>query len=342
MKKITISKDNESKKLIRFLSAYFKEATTGFLYKMLRKKNIVLNDKKALGSETLKEGDEISIYFSDETLNKFIGDSKELDISNTKKILDKNYIIYEDENIIVINKPQGILSQKSEDKDISINEMALNYMFSNNEIDKESLSIFTPSIVNRLDRNTGGLIIFAKKYKIARKLSDMFSQSRIDRYYITYSYNLGQNIFDDKDEFVAVSDYKKDEKNNMAILSNTHIYDKSINTSDVLDEGKIATKFKLLSKSDLYFVIEAMLYTGKSHQIRSQLNDIGLPIIGEVKYINLSDSKIKNMKEKYFNKIKHQVLFSNKIVFGDFNDEEFSYLNGKKFEIDYERLKLIT
>ena len=85
-----------------------------------------------------------------------------------------------------------------------------------------------------------------------------------------------------------------------------------------------------------------MLYTGKSHQIRSQLYDIGLPIIGEVKYINLSDSKIKNMKEKYFNKIKHQVLFSNKIVFGDFNDEEFSYLNGKKFEIDYERLKLIT
>ena len=211
MKKIIISKDNESKKLIRFLSAYFKEATTGFLYKMLRKKNIVLNDKKALGSETLKEGDEISIYFSDETLNKFIGDSKELDISNTKKILDKNYIIYEDENIIVINKPQGILSQKSEDKDISINEMALNYMFSNNEIDKESLSIFTPSIVNRLDRNTGGLIIFAKKYKIARKLSDMFSQSRIDRYYIAYSYNLGQNIFDDKDEFVAVSDYKKEQ-----------------------------------------------------------------------------------------------------------------------------------
>ena len=69
MKKIIISKDNESKKLIRFLSAYFKEATTGFLYKMLRKKNIVLNDKKALGSETLKEGDEISIYFSDEIQN---------------------------------------------------------------------------------------------------------------------------------------------------------------------------------------------------------------------------------------------------------------------------------
>ncbi len=198
MKKITISKDNESKKLIRFLSTYLKEATDSFLYKMLRKKNIVLNDKKALGSEILKEGDEISIYFSDETLAKFIGSTKELNISDRRNILDKKYIIYEDENIIVINKPQGVLSQKSDNVDISINELALNYMHSNNEIDIENLSIFTPSIVNRLDRNTGGLIIFAKKYKIARKLSDMFSANKIDRYYIAYSYNLGQNIFDNK------------------------------------------------------------------------------------------------------------------------------------------------
>lgn len=342
MKKITISKDNESKKLIRFLSTYLKEATDSFLYKMLRKKNIVLNDKKALGSEILKEDDEISIYFSDETLAKFIGSTKELNISDRRNILDKKYIIYEDENIIVINKPQGVLSQKSDNDDISINELALNYMYSNNEIDIENLSIFTPSIVNRLDRNTGGLIIFAKKYKIARKLSDMFSANKIDRYYITYSYNLGQNIFDNNNTIVVISDYKKDEKNNIAILSNTHIYDENVKIGDTLGDGQIATRFKLLSKSDLYFMIEAMLYTGKSHQIRSQLYDIGLPIIGESKYINLNDKKINNIKEKYFNKIKHQVLFSNRIILGDFDDEEFSYLSRKKFEIDCERIKLIT
>ncbi len=335
MKSITISKDNESKRLNRFLFSYFNNATEGFIYKMLRKKNIVLNDKKASGNEILKEGDVVSVYFSDETYEKFKSsndtrfDNIDLD---ENMVLDKSDIVYEDENIIVINKKQGILSQKSKKDDISINELALNYLYIKGEASGESLKSFVPSITNRLDRNTGGLLIFAKNHKIAMAISKMFSENKIDRYYKALCFGDAKFVFNDKESVIVSSDYKKDEKENKAIISNTMFIEASDITSEI-SKSKIVTRFKILNSNKETSEIEAKLETGKSHQIRAQLSNLGLPIVGDTKYID-RDTVNKNLIESFKSKgIKHQVLNAYKIIFNTFEDEELSYLNNKEFKI---------
>ena len=261
MKNITISKDNESKRLNRFLFSYFGNASESFIYKMLRKKNIVLNDKKASGSEILKEGDIISVYFSDETFEKFKSghDDRFDNIKfDNKNVLNKEDIVFEDENIIVINKRAGILSQKSQKDDISINEMALNYMYLNKEIDGEKLKNFVPSILNRLDRNTSGLIIFGKNYKVSKLISFMFAENKIERYYTALCYFDAKCAFSGKEDVIVSSDYIKDENENKACLSNT----KFISENEIEKEiknSKIVTRFKIINSSSNSSKIEAKL-----------------------------------------------------------------------------------
>lgn len=337
MKSIIVSSDNESKKLKKFLQTYLRDATEGFIYKMLRKKNILLNEKKADGSEVLKCGDVVSIYFSDETIEKFRGTKAKSIVTNKiykNNILDEKIIVYEDSNIIIINKPQGILSQKSTKKDLSINEMALNYMLKKKEIDEKSLNFFVPSVMNRLDRNTGGLIIFAKNYKIAKAISTMFNNNQIQRFYTAICYKNAKKVFANRNSIIVTSSYIKNKFENIVDISNLTISnDTSIEMIHSQDKNLIATKFTLIKSNEVYSVIEAMLLTGKSHQIRAQLFKIGLPIVGEIKYINSNDIEIVNIKNRYFKEIKHQLLFATKIIFNTF-DDEFSYLNNKNFSIN--------
>lgn len=338
MKNITISKDNESKRLNRFLFSYFGSASEGFIYKMLRKKNIVLNDKKASGNEILKEGDIISVYFSDETFEKFKSghDDRFDNIKfDCKNVLDKKDIVFEDDNIIVINKRAGILSQKSQKDDVSINEMALNYMYLNKEIDGEKLKNFVPSILNRLDRNTSGLIIFGKNYKVSKLISLMFAENKIERYYIANCYFDARRAFSGKGDVIVSSDYIKDEFENKACLSNT----KFISENEIENEiknNKIVTRFKIINSSSTSSKIETKLETGKSHQIRAQLFCLNLPIIGEAKYINYNDTALCEIRNKYYKNINGQLLCAYKIILGnieDASDSEFNYLSGKNFSI---------
>ena len=335
MKNITISKDNESKRLNRFLFSYFGNASEGFIYKMLRKKSIVLNDKKASGSEILKEGDIVSVYFSDETFEKFKSsyDDRFDNIKfDAKNVLDKNDIVYEDVNIIVINKKKGILSQKSKKDDISINEMALNYMYLNKEIDGEKLKNFVPSILNRLDRNTSGLIIFGKNYKVSKLISLMFSENKIERYYTALCYFDAKRAFSGKEDVIVSSDYIKEEKENKASLSNT----KFISEEEIENEiknSKIVTRFKIIDTSSILSKIEAKLETGKSHQIRAQLFNLNLPIVGEMKYTNNDDKALAEIKNKYYKNVNGQMLCATKIIFKKIEDSEYSYLSDKVFSI---------
>lgn len=335
MKNITISKDNESKRLNRFLFSYFGNASESFIYKMLRKKNIVLNDKKASGSEILKEGDIVSVYFSDETFDKFKSsyDDRFDNIKfDSKNVLDKEDIVFEDENIIVINKKKGILSQKSQKDDISINEMALNYMYLNKEIDGEKLKNFVPSVLNRLDRNTSGLIIFGKNYKVSKLISLMFAENKIERYYTALCYFDAKCAFSGKEDVIVSSDYIKDENENKACLSNT----KFISENEIekeINNSKIVTRFKIINSSSTSSKIEAKLETGKSHQIRAQLFNLNLPIIGETKYINMNDDAINKIKNEHYKNINGQLLCASKIIFGNIEDSEFNYLSGKIFSI---------
>ena len=157
MREFVITPNEANQRMDKYLGKLLKEAPKSFFYKMLRKKNIVLNDKKATGNEKLKTGDSIKLYLSDETFDKFAGARENVPALNQKKrnqwTLEAS-VVYEDENVLFLNKPVGILSQKATPEDVSVNEYVIRYLLDTHAIEEKELQTFKPSICNRLDRNT--------------------------------------------------------------------------------------------------------------------------------------------------------------------------------------------
>ena len=152
MQEIIVSANEAGQRFDKLLAKYLNEAPKSFIYKMLRKKNILLNGKKATGNEKLEVGDSVKLFLADETIEKF----SKLIVVKTKAKLD---IVYEDENVLLINKPVGMLSQKAEAKDESLVEHIISYMMESGQLTEADLRKFKPSICNRLDRNTSGLVV---------------------------------------------------------------------------------------------------------------------------------------------------------------------------------------
>ncbi|MCD7778649.1 MAG: RluA family pseudouridine synthase, partial [Clostridiales bacterium] len=173
MKEIVVSGENENSRLDKFLLKYLNKAPKSLVYKLLRKKNIKLGGKKASGSEILKEGDIITLFLSDETIDSL---KEERQIKKCKINFD---IVYEDNDIIVADKPFGMLTQADRVGGDCLNLRLLSYMKEKGEL-KEG---FTPSVCNRLDRNTGGLVTFGKTLRGARELSFGFNEHFIEKYY---------------------------------------------------------------------------------------------------------------------------------------------------------------
>ena len=299
MQEILITKNEEGYKLKKLCKNYLSEAPDSFIYKMLRKKNIKLNGKKADGSEILEKGDIVNFYLSDETIQSF---QKSGVTNNREKVssVRAEDIIYEDEDIIIVNKPSGILSQKSKADDISINEMILQYLLDNGKINNESLMTFKPSVCNRLDRNTSGLILAGKTPAGSKYLSQIIKNRSIRKYY--QAVVKGQA----KLKGIYKAHLTKDENNNQV---------------DISDKGFIIeTGFEVLEYNkelDITY-LRVELITGKSHQIRAHLAHLGYPIIGDTKYGN------KNTNE-YFRKnykIKSQMLTAYEVIFPHFDASE--------------------
>ncbi|MGO1713202.1 MAG: pseudouridine synthase, partial [Senegalia sp. (in: firmicutes)] len=158
MIKIKINKNDEGQRMDRFLLKYMDKAPKGFIQKMIRKKRIKLNSKRAYPEDILKLNDEINFYLSDQTIDKFKSDIIEVK-SNIK--LD---IIYEDRNILLINKKRGDISHSNKEDEKSISNALINYLIEKNEYNPETEKSFTPAISNRLDRNTEGIIIASKNH----------------------------------------------------------------------------------------------------------------------------------------------------------------------------------
>lgn len=290
MKEINVTKNLSGQRLDKLLLKILNNAPKSFIYKMLRKKNIVLNDKKAEGSEILQINDVIKLYLADETIDKF---SKHGDIDIVDQELD---ILYEDKNILIINKPIGMLSQKATDKDLSMVEYVTSYMLKSNQISKKQLISFKPGICNRLDRNTSGIIIAGKTLVGLQEMARLFKSRRIDKYYLCI-------VKGQLKKAKTITGYlTKDKNSNIVTISQ-----KSQTKSDY-----IRTEYKPISYSmDDYTLLEVKLITGKSHQIRAHLASIGHPIIGDYKY---GDEKTNNyFKQKYG--LKHQLLHSHRYVF---------------------------
>ena len=309
MKLITVHKQEEGQRLVKLLGAYLKEAPNSFFYKMLRKKNITLNGKKADGTEKLKCGDEIRLFLSDETYEKFAGKVQ----PKEKFPMAKLNIVYEDSNVIFINKPAGMLSQKSVPSDVSLNEYLLGYLEKSGQWKQEESKAFRPSVCNRLDRNTSGMVICGKSMAGLQRMAALLKDRSLHKYYLC----LVKGVMTESQHLEGY--LLKDENSNQV----------KIFQKETEGAAHIITEYEPLYTEGETTLLKVTLVTGKSHQIRAHLSSIGHPIIGDPKY---GDRKV-NAFFRETHGIKNQMLHAWKLTFPKLA-ELLDNLSEKSFEAE--------
>lgn len=306
MREIIISANEAAQRMDKLLFKYLNEAPKSFVYKMLRKKNIVLNGKKADGSEKLCPGDSIRLYLAEETLEKF---SK----VRVQRVSSKLNIIYEDNNIILINKPVGMLSQKAKPEDVSAVEHLISYLLEKGELTEETLRSFRPSVCNRLDRNTSGLLAAGKSLAGLQTLSELFRDRSLKKYYRCI-------VSGQVREGCRISGWlTKDTKTNKVTISK----------EKTADASRIETEYHPIKVGAAATLLEVHLITGKTHQIRAHLASQGHPILGDFKYGITGE----NQKYRKAYGIQSQLLHAFRLEFPEI-DGPLSYLSGKIFTAD--------
>lgn len=335
MKELQVTNRDAKQRLDKYLKRMFPEMGTSFLYKMLRKKNITLNGKKATGSEQVLSGDLIQCFFSDETFDKFAGivsagaGESALDdnnLGNKKTLSGKDSyleykkafntlndiaVIYEDEHILLLDKPAGILSQKAKPNDLSLNEWLIGYLLHSRTVTEESLRRFKPSVCNRLDRNTSGLVICGKTLIGSREMSRILKDRSLQKYYRTYVHGRMEGAE------TLIAYHKKDIKNNQAEICF------NVSEADKKAYDEIVTAYRTIEAKDKYSYLEIELITGKTHQIRAHLSAYGHPIVGDGKYGHKH-----NIIEKFYPQ--YQLLHAYRIVFPVL-EGDLEYLSNKEF-----------
>lgn len=353
VKLLVIEGHEAGQRLDKYLGRYLAQAPKSFLYKMMRKKNITLNGKKCEGSEKLVAGDEVKLFFSDDTLEKFAGKgldevagtkadvklSTDKEKSADKKMtadkkttsqsrrtlngpqipaLRKEWIVYEDENILLLNKPVGMLSQKAEKTDVSAVEYVLAYLRDKGELTEESYRRFHPSVCNRLDRNTSGLLIVGKSMAGLQGMSAVLKVRSLHKDYLCV-------VRGRIAEGCHIKGYLyKDEVKNVV-----QIYEKEVPGSLPIETWYTPMQYGKLEGSTMTQVVTLLkvrLVTGRSHQIRAHLASIGHPILGDYKY---GDRKTNDICKKSFG-FNYQLLHAWKLTLPKMSGD-LSYLSGKEF-----------
>ncbi len=342
MREIAINHNEAGQRLDKFLGKYLKLAPKAFLYKMMRKKNITLNGKRCDGSERLCEGDRVKLFFAEETIEKF----SQIKVQQVKK--KKLDIIYEDDHVLLINKPAGMLSQKAKDTDESLVEYLIDYLMDSGQLKPEELRSFRPSVCNRLDRNTSGLVAAGKSLAGLQILSELFKDRSLHKYYLCAvagqvrekSRIEGILVKDERRNLVAVSQVRK-EGLREGRLRKENLREDSLKKENLREENEkrhresdknqvagaaICTEYEPFAYENGCTLLRVRLITGKTHQIRAHLSSVGHPLVGDPKY----GDKSVNEKAARLYGVRFQMLHSYEMVFPSV-PEPLSLLGGKSF-----------
>ena len=290
MREFVINNSENGLTLEKYIFKVLKTAPMSFIYKLFRKKDIKVNGYHQDKKYRLATDDVVAIYITDQQFDEFL---KEKELQPNTKI--KDWIVYEDDNVLFVNKPKGLLVQKSNPHDESLDEYVIEYLMATNQYDPNKEKGFVPGPAHRLDRNTSGLVVFGKNHDSLALLFDLFkNHDLINKHYLALV--VGQV---EKDKDLIDAPLKKDEENN---------------TVKVAKNGKTAkTVYKLLKKYNDYSLLDVTLLTGRTHQIRVHMAYIKHPIVGDNKYGDFEANRI--FKQKYA--FSSQFLHAYKIGFGD-------------------------
>ena len=307
MKSFTIGNNDAGKRLDKFITKVAPTLPTSLMYRYIRTKHIKVNKRKAEISTRLAVGDVVEAYINDE----FFAETKpQYDFLSAPTKLD---IVYEDENILLVDKKQGVLvhPDEKEYRDTLIGRIQ-HYLYEKGEYDPENEHSFKPSLANRIDRGTGGIVIAAKNAEALRILCEKIKVREIDKQYLAVIHGIPQ-----KKEATLEGFLEKNESKNK-------VYLKSSREDGALT---IKTRYRLLAAKDNLSLIEVDLLTGRTHQIRAHMASIGHPLLGDGKY-----GKLANDKKLGFTR---QALYSYKLTFSFESDAGIlNYLNGKTFKVN--------
>ncbi|MBR2930826.1 MAG: RluA family pseudouridine synthase [Clostridia bacterium] len=311
MRELIIGKNDAGQRLDKFITKTL-DLPTSLLYKSIRLKKIKVNRKRAEIGTMLAEGDRIQCFLAEEFFARFDGEGAEKTLS-LERITPKLDIVYEDENILLLNKRPGISVHEDEHNAIDTLIVRIQaYLYQKGEYDPDAEMSFAPALCNRIDRNTGGIVIAAKNSESLRIMNEKIKLREIDKYYLAAVH--------------GVPEPKE------ATLSGYLIKDDKTNTVRVFDKNptrgakEIRTKYKVIARSGDTSLVEVELLTGRTHQIRAHMAYVGHPLIGDGKY-----GKNKSDRERGY---KYQALYSYKLRFNFTTDAGIlGYLNGKEFSI---------
>ncbi len=285
MREIIIKINDKDQTLIKFLEKYLEGAPKSAIQKFIRKKRIKVNGKRAESSYKLALGDRVNIYIYDEVIEEWKKKAEKSKVHSKLK-LD---IAFENDDIVVIDKPINTLSHPASEDDYgkTVVDFLISYLIDKGDYVPRLEHSFIPAIVNRLDRNTMGLIIGAKNRESLVKLNEIIDSNKVEKAYLAVV----------EGSFVgerSITNYLEKDERNVVHVSNS-------------DRGKIAkTDIKAIRTGERYSLIELRITTGRTHQIRATLSDLGYPIVGDRKY---NKNKIKG--------INHQLLAAYKLNFSD-------------------------
>jgi 23S rRNA pseudouridine955/2504/2580 synthase len=307
MRELIIGKNDAGQRLDKFITKTL-DLPMSLLYKSIRLKKIKVNRKRAENNTILNEGDTIQCFLAEEFFEK------KVDEHSFESISVKLDIIYEDENIMLLNKRPGV--SVHEDENGSTNTLITHiqaYLYQKGEYRPDEEQSFAPALCNRIDRNTGGIVIAAKNAEALRVMNEKIKYREIDKFYLAAVHGIP------KPESATLKGWLlKDDKQNMV-----RVYEKNPPRT----AKEIITKYKVVAKKTDSALIEVELLTGRTHQIRAHMAHIDHPLVGDGKYgIN------KNDRAKGY---KYQALYSYKLRFSfdTSTPTALDYLNGKEFKI---------